>query len=422
MGDTTGVIADPAILSAAVQELGDLQAYLDTAQSFLGQPFIWEQWNVVIMPYNYPMGSMENPLITFVSPTILSNIKPVPGYTSQQSYTLVHAACHQWFGNVVGTNNWEDFWVNEGFAVMCERRVTDQIYGYNFALTEALIGNTSMVTAIEQIGWDNTFSSIHPVLGSEFTMYPADSISDVSFEKGFQMLAYLETLIGYELMEDFMTYFLYNNWLTQVDQYTVRTNFLQFLEQMYAPFDDSAGVNAVLAAMDWDAWIFNVGPDPTGTLNFTNPYAQPAIDLANAYIANNGSGSSPNNYAAYFDWSSNQRQAFLDTLMGQTPGLMNVAIMQQIDNDLSITISKDPEVKWRWFSTGLYLGYSAVETPASTWVGQMGRNKYIFPIYAALLDNSATYGLTTFNAWWAENGYLYTSSTNLRLKTMQMNA
>lgn len=96
----------------------------------------------------YPMGSMENPTMTFVSPTILINPGPVPGYDAAQSYTLIHAICHSWTGNTVTTNNWEDMWINEAFTVSCERHVTDQLFGYNFALTEALIGNTSMVMAM----------------------------------------------------------------------------------------------------------------------------------------------------------------------------------------------------------------------------------------------------------------------------------
>lgn len=110
-----------------------------------------------------------------------------------------------------------------------------------------MIGNTSLVTAIEQIGWTNTFSSIHPVLGSNYAMYPADSISDVSFEKGFQLLAYIESVIGYYMMEEFMTYYLYNNWMKQIDQYTVRTTFQNFLENAYATTGDTLAVNAILA-------------------------------------------------------------------------------------------------------------------------------------------------------------------------------
>jgi leukotriene-A4 hydrolase len=149
MGPNTGVIADPSIINAAVSQLGDLQQYLNTAEAFVGMPYIWGTFNVVIMPGPYPMGSMENPMMAFFSPTILLYTGPVPGYEAAQSYTVIHSICHSWFGNGVTTNNWEDLWINEGFTVLCERRVTDQLYGYNFALTEALIGNYSLVSAID---------------------------------------------------------------------------------------------------------------------------------------------------------------------------------------------------------------------------------------------------------------------------------
>jgi hypothetical protein len=86
------------------------------------------------------------------------------------------------------------------------------------------------------------------------------------------MLSYIESVIGYNFFEDFLTYYVSNNFLTSIDQYTVRTTFSSFLEIMYNGMPDT--VNQVLAQIDWEAWIFNAGLDPTNSLDFNNPYAQ----------------------------------------------------------------------------------------------------------------------------------------------------
>jgi leukotriene-A4 hydrolase len=103
------------------------------------------------------MGGMENPLLTFASPTIIVGDK-------SQVYVAVHEICHSWTGNEVTMNNWEDFFLNEGFTVFFERHVSAMLYDVDFAKVEALLGNTSLYNAMESLGWDNTYSSIHPVL------------------------------------------------------------------------------------------------------------------------------------------------------------------------------------------------------------------------------------------------------------------
>jgi leukotriene-A4 hydrolase len=138
------------------------------------------------MPPSFPFGGMENPLMTFASPTIITG-------TKSQVFVAIHEICHSWTGNQVTMNNWEDFWLNEGFTVFLERKVSSRLYGNDFAKVEALLGNTSLAYGMNITGYNNTYSTIHPVLAGG---NPDDSFSEVPYEKGFQLLAYIETLIG----------------------------------------------------------------------------------------------------------------------------------------------------------------------------------------------------------------------------------
>lgn len=140
-------------------------------------------------------------------------------------------------------------------------------------------------------------------------------------------------------------------------------------------------------------------------MNFTNPPTTAALNLANAYIALNGT-SSPSNYQDYKSFVSNQKVVFHQTLLHNFD--INTAILTRIDNDLNITGETDPEVRQRWYSLGLYLSYAPVYTPAQTWVGQIGRNKYLNSIFLALSESGQrSLGIT----WYTTNQYFYSPTT-----------
>ena len=114
-------------------------------------------------------------MLSFASPTIITG-------TGSQVYVAVHEIAHSWTGNEVTMDNWEDFWISEGFTTFIERHVTAQAIGQNFAYTEALIGNYSLMESINSWGWNNTYASMHPVLKGDD---PDNSASIIPFEKGF---------------------------------------------------------------------------------------------------------------------------------------------------------------------------------------------------------------------------------------------
>lgn len=106
------------------------------------------------------MGGMENPLLTFASPTIIVGDK-------SQIYVATHEIAHSWTGNTVTCQNWESFWLNEGFTVFLERKVSGELFGEDFALVEAQLGNTSLWGDMVAFGLETTYSSIHPVLAGD---------------------------------------------------------------------------------------------------------------------------------------------------------------------------------------------------------------------------------------------------------------
>jgi hypothetical protein len=157
----------------------------------------------------------------------------------------------------------------------------------------------------------------------------------------------------------------------------MRDSFSAYVERAY---NDPVMINTILSMVDFEMWIYEVGLDPTQTLNFTTSQSVEAKNLALSYIALNGT-SSPADYKVYNDFYSNLKVIFHDTIQAAIGVNLNIPILQRIDNDLNCTADPDPEVKQRWYSTGLYMNYTNVTEPAHIWISSMGRNKYIMPIY-----------------------------------------
>ena len=174
LGSRVGVITEPAQMDAVASELEDMGDLLDAVEEYMG-PYIWGNYTIIVLPPSFPMGGMENPLLTFASPTIIVGDK-------SQVYVATHEMAHSWTGNEVTCQNWENFWLNEGFTVFIERHVSGEIHGEDFSKVSALLGNTSMYQDMENFGLTNTYSSLHPVLRGD---NPDNSFSEIPYEKGF---------------------------------------------------------------------------------------------------------------------------------------------------------------------------------------------------------------------------------------------
>ena len=174
LGDRVGVITEPCFMEKVTTELEDISKIFDTVESYMGT-YIWGNYNILILPSSYPWGGMENPLLTFASPTIIVGDK-------SQVDVVTHEMAHSWTGNEVTCRDWENFWLNEGLTVFIERHVSAELHGEDFRQISALLGNNSLWSDMENYGLNNTYSSLHPVLLGD---NPDNSFSEVPYEKGF---------------------------------------------------------------------------------------------------------------------------------------------------------------------------------------------------------------------------------------------
>jgi leukotriene-A4 hydrolase len=385
LGERVGVITEPSQMDKVANELSDMGMLLDSVEEYMG-PYIWGNYTVIVLPPSFPMGGMENPLLTFASPTIIVGDK-------SQVYVATHEMAHSWTGNEITCQNWENFWLNEGFTVFVERHVSGEIHGEDFARVAAQLGNTSMYQDMENFGLNDSYASLHPVLRGR---NPDGSFSEVPYEKGFQLLYYLESLIGRPEMKKFLNFYMSQHKLTSITTIQLRETWEFYVENEIGGLS-AEEVNQILGAMDWSTWMYKPGLPPV-QLDFSTAEGNQAEALALAYIALNGTGS-PENFTEYNGYYSNLKVMFHDTLQANYDQV-NTAILVRIDADLNVTNDLDPEVRQRWYPTGLGLFYDPVYDPAHTWISSMGRSKYLTPVYTSLQDSGQhDLGVT----WFCEN-------------------
>jgi len=158
-----------------MKELDELDRTITEMEKYTGVKYLWGVYKIVILPPNFPYGAMENPLLTFASPTILVGDKS--GVS-----TANHEIAHSWTGNLVTNMNWDNFWLNEGFTVFLERKISKILNGDQFVKMDAWNGNSSMYNQMLSFGLNDKFSSLTPKAGS---WNPDDAYSSIPYEKGY---------------------------------------------------------------------------------------------------------------------------------------------------------------------------------------------------------------------------------------------
>ena len=119
LGPRTGVYAEPAVVEKAASEFADLEKMVDAAEELCG-PYRWGRYDVLVLPPSFPFGGMENPRLTFATPTVLAGDRSLTSL-------VAHELAHSWSGNLVTNATWSDFWLNEGFTTYFENRIMEAL-------------------------------------------------------------------------------------------------------------------------------------------------------------------------------------------------------------------------------------------------------------------------------------------------------
>ena len=289
--------SEPTLLSACAAEFESTETFLQIAES-LTFDYVWQRYDLLCLPPSFPYGGMENPCLTFVTPTLLAGDQSLVD-------VVAHEIAHSWTGNLVTNRTWEHFWLNEGWTIWLERKIMARMKKNDAFLDFSAIGGwKDLKDDIELLPAD--FTSLIPKLGDND---PDDAFSSVPYEKGFNLLYALEQKVGTEAFEAFAKAYLHKFKFGTVTSYEFRDFFLEYFKG-----------NEDIKDFDWESWFHAPGMPPE-TPNFDQTLAVEAIDLANTWMKYDDKFNENDSVLApstkIDEWSTNQITCFLDSLMGQ---------------------------------------------------------------------------------------------------------
>lgn len=349
LDNRTGVYAEPSMLESCANELVDMGKMVDAAEELYG-PYQWERFDVIVLPPSFPFGGMENPRLTFATPTIIAGDKSLVSL-------IAHELAHSWSGNLVTNATWNDFWLNEGFTVYFERRIMEAIEGKDYAEMLALLGYQDLERSLGELKPE--FQKLRLNLTG---FHPDDAMTDIAYEKGYFFLRLIEENVGRATFDQFLkTYFDVHKFQTiTTDQ------FLTYLDnQLLAP-------NKV--ELNISEWIDEPGLPANcpkvKAVRFENVEQQLA------------------DYKTHFDvtvlktedWSTHEWLHFLRHLDSS----VTVEHLTVLDQKFDLTNSGNSEIAAIWFEKSIYADYRGIDSALKAFLNRVGRRKFLKPLYEAL--------------------------------------
>lgn len=350
MGKRTAVYAEPSVVERAAREFEDTEKMLEAAERLFG-PYRWGRYDILVLPPSFPFGGMENPRLTFATPTILAGDKSLVSL-------VAHEMAHSWSGNLVTNATWSDFWLNEGFTVYFERRIQEEVYGRAREEMEAALGRQEL---------EHELSTLPPrdqVLHIDLANRdPDDGTTLVPYEKGALLLRLIEQTYGRQHFDQYLRsyfdHFAFQSVTTQ-----------QSLDYMKANLPD------VETKINLEQWVYQ----PALPANAPRPQS----DAFAKVDAQAKAWSEGKTKAAALDtasWTTQEWLRFLHAL----PAALTPAQMQELDRAFHFTSSGNDEILQQWLLMSIVNHYSPADRKLEEFLETVGRRKYIKPLYEELV-------------------------------------
>jgi len=358
LGPRTGVWTEPAMLDKAAAELADTEKMVEAAEKLYG-PYRWGRYDVIVLPPSFPYGGMENPTLTFLTPTFIAGDKSLVGL-------VAHELAHSWSGNLVTNATWADSWLNEGFTSYFENRIMEAIYGQKRAAQEAALSFDDMNESLKEEGMTSPKTRLN-LAAKEGT--PDGGAGGIVYDKGAVFLRTLERLIGREKWDAYLRSYFDRH----AFQPMTSKRFLADLREQLIKSDKALEHKLLL-----DQWVY----EPGLPANVAKPDPQAFATVDQAVTAYAAGGPPP---AGFAKWSTAEKLRFLNTLPRELPKPR----LDELSQQLQLNTAGNNEVLFAWLELAVKNRYDPAIPALERFLAAQGRRKFVLPLFKALAKDTS---------------------------------
>lgn len=374
------VWAEPEILDSAAWEFVDVGRMMEGAEALFG-PYDWERFDLLVMPPSFPYGGMENPRLTFLTPTLIAGDRSLVD-------VVAHELAHSWTGNLVSNASANDFWLNEGFTVYAERRILEKLYGSEHATLQANVGRLELDQEIARFGLDSPLTKLRTDLAG---IDPDEVFSIIPYEKGFLFLTLLERTSGRNAFDGFL-----ETYLSRFRFRSITTaDFEATLEEV---------IPGLLEKVGGKHWLDDPGI-PANAPAFTSSRLNRITALAKEWPA----GTRPDEGEAA-RWTANEWQLYLRAL----PTTIDLPGAEWLDRTFALTGRRNLEVACAWLAIAASSGHAPARDRIRDVLLSVGRMRYLKPLYRALASRADSLEFAKKVFAEAQSGYHYIAASGIR--------
>jgi leukotriene-A4 hydrolase len=360
IGDRTGVYAVPELIDAAEYEFQEMDDMLLAAEALYGK-YVWERYDLLILPPAFPFGGMENPRLTFATPTIIAGDRSLVSL-------VAHELAHSWSGNLVTNSTWDDFWLNEGFTVYFEQRIMEAVYGRETSEMLAKLSQQGLLEEEVDIRVNENRPNDTKLKFDLTGRNPDDGMTAIPYDKGYFFLRLIEETVGRE------------SWDAFLKQYFTEHSFqVMDTEQFLGYLHDNLLNGEYENAINIDDWVYGVGLPQNMPVVSSDRMAK-VDEAAKAWNA----GTLASKDLAWDSWVYQERTRFI----GQMADNGGAAKMAELDAIYHVVQSGNNEVLFAWLEKSIRNNYEAAYPRLRTFLVNVGRRKFLTPLYRAMKETN----------------------------------
>lgn len=358
LGERSGVYAEPSVLDAAAWEFADTERMIEIAESLYG-PYRWGRYDLLVLPPSFPYGGMENPRLTFLTPTVIAGDRSLVSL-------IAHELAHSWSGNLVTNSDWNHFWLNEGFTTYVENRIVEAAFGVERADMERQLAERDLDEELATVP-----AADQGLRGHLSGRTPDDGPTEVAYTKGMTFLRFLEQRYGREVFDPFLRQWFDSHAFGSVDT----DDFLAFLK------NELIDRNPGKVSGD-EIFQFIEGPGYPAIAPRTHAARFDAIDRSlKAWLAGEVQLAALDSKA----WSTQEWIRLIEGL----PSSVDLKQMASLDAQFKLSGAGNSEVAFAWYVQAIAHDYPPAFAPMADFLKRIGRRKFVVPLYTALMNKPA---------------------------------